>query len=79
MSFSRPFQWHHSNVDPIWPDSTFKNDPLFWLTLPSDISNSRKGFTIKNMKTFFLCSFFLISFLWGQIHVVLTIDPIYCS
>ncbi len=24
MSFSRPIQWYHSYVDPIWPDSTFK-------------------------------------------------------
>ncbi len=20
MSFSRPIQWYHSHVDPIWPD-----------------------------------------------------------
>jgi hypothetical protein len=24
MSFSRPIQWYHSHVDPIWPDGTFK-------------------------------------------------------
>ncbi len=24
MSFSRPIQWYHSYVDPIWRDSTFK-------------------------------------------------------
>jgi hypothetical protein len=23
MSFSRPIQWYHSHVDPIWPDGTF--------------------------------------------------------
>jgi hypothetical protein len=23
MFFSRPIQWHHSHVDPIWPDGTF--------------------------------------------------------
>ncbi len=24
MSFLRPFQWYHSQADPIWPDGTFK-------------------------------------------------------
>jgi hypothetical protein len=24
MSFTRPIQWYHSHVDPIWPDGTFK-------------------------------------------------------
>jgi hypothetical protein len=24
MSYSRPIQWYHSHVDPIWPDGTFK-------------------------------------------------------
>jgi hypothetical protein len=23
MSFSRPFQWYHSNADPTWPDGSF--------------------------------------------------------
>jgi hypothetical protein len=23
MFFSRPIQWYHSHVDPIWPDGTF--------------------------------------------------------
>ncbi len=26
MSFSRPFQWYHYHVDPIWPDGTFKQN-----------------------------------------------------
>jgi hypothetical protein len=30
MSFSRPFQWYHSHVDPIWPDGAFSN----FLNLP---------------------------------------------
>ncbi len=25
MSFSRAFQWYHSHLDPIWPDSTFNH------------------------------------------------------
>ncbi len=25
MSFSKPIQWYHSHVDPIWLDSIFKN------------------------------------------------------
>ncbi len=25
MSFSRPIQWYHSHIDPIWPDGTFNN------------------------------------------------------
>jgi hypothetical protein len=25
MSLSMPIQWYHSQVDPIWPDSTFKS------------------------------------------------------
>jgi hypothetical protein len=24
MYFSRPIQWYHSHVDPIWLDDTFK-------------------------------------------------------
>ncbi len=24
MSFSRPIQWYHAHVDPIWPDGTIK-------------------------------------------------------
>ncbi len=24
MSFSRPIQWYHSHVDPIWLDATFE-------------------------------------------------------
>jgi hypothetical protein len=24
MSFTRPIQWDHSHVDPIWFDGTFK-------------------------------------------------------
>ena len=26
MSISRPIQWYHSHVDPIWPDGTFKKE-----------------------------------------------------
>ncbi len=25
MAFSRPIQWCHSHVDPVWPDGTFKS------------------------------------------------------
>ncbi len=28
MSSSRPYQWYHSEADPIWPDGTIKDKTL---------------------------------------------------
>ncbi len=34
MFFSRPIQWYHSHVDPIWPDGTFKGCQIMMDRLP---------------------------------------------
>ncbi len=32
-SFSRPIQWYHSHVDPIWPDGTFNVKTTLYLAV----------------------------------------------
>ncbi len=45
MSFSRPIQWYHSHVDPIWPDGTFKipSESLFFLQPEHRVAGGRGG------------------------------------
>ncbi len=47
MSFSRPFQWYHSEADPIWPDGTFKKlTHVHKLNDTSLLASSPQGFML---------------------------------
>jgi hypothetical protein len=35
MSFSRPNQWYHSHVDPIWLDGAFNIFSIMYMEIPS--------------------------------------------
>jgi hypothetical protein len=45
MSVSRPIQWYHSHVDPIWLDGTFKifNFSIKWTIFREDARRERSG------------------------------------